>query len=108
MICEARDEKYLDAIEKLIAKDIPRAENPLGTAPAADETTDDKPKRSRSRKPKREDEVVAAESPENDEAPKERRPRGGRRREDRGPKIIGMGDHMPSFIEKSFEERLAS
>jgi ATP-dependent RNA helicase RhlE len=30
--------------------------------------------------------------------------RGGRDREDA---VIGMGDHLPTFIEKSFEERMA-
>ena len=43
--------------------------------------------------------------------PSERRARGGRgrgdRREDRGPKVVGLGDHVPSFIELSFEERRA-
>jgi ATP-dependent RNA helicase RhlE len=37
-LCGSRDEKALDAVEKLIQKEIPRAENPLGNAaPAADE-----------------------------------------------------------------------
>ncbi len=35
MICVPRDEKNLDAIEKLVQKQIPRLENPLGTASAA-------------------------------------------------------------------------
>lgn len=39
---------------------------------------------------------------------KPRRERGGRYREDRGPKVVGMGDHVPTFISKSFEERSAS
>ncbi|MDG1531843.1 MAG: DEAD/DEAH box helicase [Paracoccaceae bacterium] len=34
------------------------------------------------------------------------RGRGGRNnQQDRGPKVLGMGEHMPSFIEFSFEER---
>ena len=33
---------------------------------------------------------------------------GGRGRGGRSESVVGMGDHMPSFIEKSFEERLAS
>ena len=36
------------------------------------------------------------------------RDRGGRDRGERGgDRVVGMGDHLPSFIEKSFEERLA-
>ncbi len=58
MICETRDEKNLLAVEKLLQKDVTRAENPLGTIPT--ETTDtveetsEKPKsrRTRSRKPR--------------------------------------------------------
>lgn len=36
------------------------------------------------------------------------RSRGGKgrgRNEDRGPKVVGLGDHLPTFIEKSFAER---
>ena len=39
------------------------------------------------------------------------RSRGGRGRgrqgDDAGPSVVGMGDHLPGFIEKSFEERMA-
>ncbi len=37
MICEPRDEKNLDAVERLIEKEVPRVDNPL---------KDEKPKRS--------------------------------------------------------------
>ncbi|PRY95043.1 superfamily II DNA/RNA helicase [Hasllibacter halocynthiae] len=58
---------------------------------------------------------VKAEGGESDGSPRGRS-RGGRGRgrgddDDRGPtgpKVVGMGDHLPGFIEKSFEERLAS
>ncbi|NRA98509.1 MAG: DEAD/DEAH box helicase [Rhodobacteraceae bacterium] len=114
MICESRDEKYLEAIEKLIAKEIPRAENPLRSAPVVEETVEDKdkekPKRSRSRRSKKDDTPKVEDAPVEtaaEDAPQERKQRGNRR--DRGGnKTVGMGDHMPSFIEKSFEERLAS
>jgi len=73
MICVPRDEKNLDDIERLVQREIPRLENPLGsaspTAPADAETKqevkpEDKPKRSRSRNRKREDtpEVIAPET----------------------------------------------
>jgi len=54
----------------------------------------------------------AAETANVDTRPSRSRGRGGRDRgRDRGQdddKVVGMGDHLPSFIEKSFEERLAS
>ncbi|OAN79311.1 DEAD/DEAH box helicase [Sulfitobacter sp. EhC04] len=59
MICIPRDEKNLADVERLVEREIPRMDNPLGggnaaeAAPVADDTAD-KPKktRSRSRKPK--------------------------------------------------------
>jgi superfamily II DNA/RNA helicase len=51
MICAPSDEKNLDAIEKLIARQIPRAENPLKDVPAA-EDREDEPRRSRDRSPR--------------------------------------------------------
>ncbi|MEL7114096.1 MAG: DEAD/DEAH box helicase [Pseudomonadota bacterium] len=88
MICEPRDEKSLDAVEKLIAKAIPRVEmaQPTPVEPVAEE----KPQRERRRRNKRD---------ESDAPPKPRQERG---------KIVGMGDHLPSFIAMSFEERRAS
>jgi ATP-dependent RNA helicase RhlE len=127
MIAVPSDEKNLAAIEKLIAREIPRLDNPLGTvsapvsedaAPAEDEA---KPKRRRvvKRKDKPAEETVAAAT---DPAPtrkaeKSAEPapkstgksrgrssggRGGNRRDDN---VVGMGDHLPSFIALSFEER---
>ena len=106
MISAPADGKNLDAIEKLIAKDIPRTENPLKLEPASDVSEpQEKPKRGRKRKPKSEDQVEETVLVEDE--PK--RSRGGRgRREGGGNKVVGMGDHMPSFIAKSFDERKAS
>ena len=129
MISTPSDEKNLDAIERLLGKEIPRNESPLGQAPdqpvPAEPDTEEKPKRSRtrSRKPK---EAPAKEQPAEqvqaetaDEAPnktanEDTRPtprsrgRAGRGRGRDEDNVVGMGDHLPSFIEKSFEERLAS
>jgi len=61
MICVPRDEKNLEDIERLVQREIPRLENPMGGAapePAAEDapkSKDDKPKRSRSRSRKRDD-----------------------------------------------------
>jgi ATP-dependent RNA helicase RhlE len=115
MICAGKiDEKNLDAIEKLIEKEIPRAENPLKSEEKEEKkatVTEDKPKRTRTRKPKAEEaEAANAETVSIEEkAPKpaEKKPRGRGRGRD-GNKVVGMGDHMPSFIAMSFEERKAS
>ena len=121
MICAPQDEKNLDAIERLIAKPIPRGDNPLtggdaGAAPEAEAAQEEKPRRSRSRgRSRKQDEAPAADAATPEAAPSEERAprgrgRGGRNREsERGGdnRVVGMGDHLPSFIEKSFEERMA-
>ncbi|MEO0401845.1 MAG: DEAD/DEAH box helicase [Pseudomonadota bacterium] len=136
MICTARDEKNFDAIEKLIQKQIPRIDNPLGTkapapAPAASDAApaEAKPKSTRApRKPKEapktETPVTAApaEAPKADVDAKAEpakatssrsrsssssRSRSSSRDDRGGNKIVGLGDHTPSFIELSFEERRA-
>ncbi len=110
MICSTRDEKNFDAIEALIQKEIPRVENPVK-------------QEKRIRKPKAEAAAPAetpkeavAETPKPEiEAPRSKprsRGRGGRGN-DRGGRdnnntVVGMGDHLPSFIALSFEERRAS
>ncbi|MEM6373605.1 MAG: DEAD/DEAH box helicase [Pseudomonadota bacterium] len=129
MICVPRDEKNFEDIERLIQKEIPRIDNPLGTAktdaPEADEAAPkaEKPKRTRApRKPKAEPAqdsaapVEAAETeivPQSDKPERSRNRSSGRarstNRDDRGSgnKVVGLGDHTPSFIELSFDERRA-
>jgi ATP-dependent RNA helicase RhlE len=133
MICAPSDEKNLDAIEKLIAKPIPRAENPLkDVAPSDAPEEDPRPRRDRGERRPRRDAApreVAQDTVEAQDtapaAPPAREPREQRdRRDDRGSRdrgrdrdrrggrereetVIGMGDHLPTFIEKSFEERMA-
>ncbi|MCH2075371.1 MAG: DEAD/DEAH box helicase [Rhodobacteraceae bacterium] len=125
MICVPRDEKNMDDIERLVEHAIPRLDNPMVAtkeAPeASEEKTEEKPKRSRSRsrakkseEPKVEAEAEKAPAPAPEETSSEeqkpRRSRGGRGRNrdgGGGPTPMGMGDHMPTFIAKSFEERLA-
>ncbi|MEL7149699.1 MAG: DEAD/DEAH box helicase [Pseudomonadota bacterium] len=112
MISAPVDDKNLAAIEKLIAKEITRAENPIAAAPTA-EATEEKPKRSRSRAKKQDTDAAATPKAETaatetqQAAKPEKRSRRGRDR-DSGNKTVGMGDHMPSFIAMSFEERKAS
>ena len=108
MISAPIDDKNLTAIERLIGNDIPRAENPLKTAatPAKTEDTAETPKRLRSRKPKTEELAAKVEETVAASAPELKRDRGrGRGGEQGGKKVVGMGDHMPSFIAMSFAER---
>ncbi|WP_417247937.1 DEAD/DEAH box helicase [Celeribacter sp.] len=159
MLCEPRDEKNFEDVERLIQKPIPRLDNPLGggapeAAPASDDAQDkpaDKPKRSRSRRRKSDDTPAAteaatevkadapveadlapvqeaeAEAPKQDAAPERQdeargqddrngdrrgsgRSRGGRGRSrgrENGNDAIGLGDHLPTFIALSFDERFA-
>ncbi len=122
------EEKYIAAIEDLVKKPIPRIENPLyANKPAPVEKAEsesEKPRRSRTRtrKPKVAEETAtpaetAAEpqaTPQPAPAPaaqptpapaakkdpqRERQPRGrGGNRRGNGPRVVGMGDHMPLFL----------
>ncbi|CUJ22277.1 ATP-dependent RNA helicase RhlE [Cognatishimia activa] len=105
MICSPRDEKQFAAVEALIQKEIPRIENPVKPAerkPRAqvEEKTEEPPAK-----------VEATKSETNKSEAKSNRSRsrgrGGRGRDNDTP-VVGMGDHMPSFIALSFEERRAS
>lgn len=114
MIVEPRDEKNFDAVEQLIAKEIPRLDNPVKAEerkPEADKT--EKPKRTRSRR-KKSDEPAAEATQEvapKVEKPTEQKPRQSRgrsQRRDRDDDVIGMGDDAPAFIRLSFAERRAA
>ena len=144
MICVPRDEKNLDAIQKLLQKDIPLIDGPTTADAGSDQETrsdEKRPSRSRNRRSERRaapDTKAArseADQPETSEntanapsvaseprAPenasqKTREPRKAREpkrsQRDRGaqndgrkdPKVVGLGDHMPSFIALSFKER---
>ena len=136
MIVTPSDEKNFDAIEALVQQPIPRGENPLqaATAPETVETAEEKPAprtRTRTRKPKPEAQAqaqapaapapaVAEEAPaparnadNADNAPKSNRgrTRGGRGRNGgsgRDEVVVGLGDHVPDFIARSFTDRKAS
>ena len=99
MVSAPRDAKNLQAIEKLIGKEIPRIENPLKDE--APETkgrdqkdakqvnprgTNSKAKRDRSSKEHHKDRSATPEVME----------------------TVGLGEHLPSFIELSFEQRMDS
>ena len=120
MICIPRDEKNLDAIEKLIQREIPRIDSPLKSAPPAEKdnkTSEEKPAKSR-RTRKKPEMVDPVEVPQKLETVSQQhepvaeepikpqrdtnRNRGGKQSAN---KVMGMGDHLPSFIALSFEER---
>ena len=125
MICEPRDEKNMAAVEGLIKKDIPRVTVGGGKAPeatpkpAADApVSEEKPRNNRRKKPQAEKPVEKAkEAPEVVAKPADNakpvdqkpapKPRNEQRRGGRGGKngVVGMGDHLPSFIAKSFADR---
>ncbi|KUJ82014.1 DEAD/DEAH box helicase [Ruegeria profundi] len=94
-ICTGRDEKALDAIEKLIQKDIPRLDNPVKDEPKPAEKPERKSKPSDGKK---------SDSKKTDRK-KDKEPRGRSRRDDNGSTVVGMGDHLPNFIALSFDER---
>ena len=115
MICTPRDEKNFEAIEALMQREIPRLENPIKSAPPEEREPRKAQPKAQPRKAKAEASVepTAVETPE---APQEKpvnrreRPKNNNARgkaNDRN-QVVGMGDHLPSFIALSFDERRAS
>ncbi|AVO38672.1 DEAD/DEAH box helicase [Pukyongiella litopenaei] len=129
-ICTPRDEKALDAVERLVQKEIPRRDNPLKSAAddvaaksdADDDASGDKPARKKSARDKPAREKPAREKPakskaaddaetpqqaDSPEKPARSKPRHDRQGDGKGggKGVVGMGDHLPSFIALSFDER---
>ena len=98
MICVPRDQKNFDAIEALIQKEIPRIENPA-VIPDQKERAE-KPERAKMERPTK---PQSSERERPVKEAKDLRPRSKRDRSDGS--VVGMGDHMPSFIALSFEQR---
>ncbi|MEW2911746.1 DEAD/DEAH box helicase [Leisingera sp. JC11] len=106
-ICIPRDDKALDAVEKLIQKEIPRLDNPVKPEPkkekparAAKADADTRESRKDESRERRKDEKPAQ---------KQERASGRGKHGKRDDKVVvGMGDHLPSFIALSFAERRAS
>ncbi|MDP0927300.1 DEAD/DEAH box helicase [Paracoccus onubensis] len=126
-IATPSDEKYLAAIEALLSKQLPRAPLPEGFVPSSaaqsapkanrEDRNDKGGSRRRNRRDdNRRDDISKQDRTENRRADAERnnpvqetapRPQRGHQqrddrrrspREDRGPAIIGMGDHIPQFM----------
>lgn len=109
MIVSPRDEKAFEAIEALIQKEIPRIENPVKPAerkrkPKVEAET---PVEAKSEEPKATEAANTNESGNKSRSRSRSRGRGGDRKGDNTP-VVGMGDHMPSFIALSFDERRAA
>ncbi|MBK5935020.1 ATP-dependent RNA helicase RhlE [Rhodovulum imhoffii] len=96
MICVPHDQKWLADIEKLIGNEIPRLESPLTGAPQSEKG----PKSVRTdeaRMPPRKREEKRDSAPRTD-PPQEKRSRAPRRE----APVVGMGDHVPAFLLRSF------
>ncbi len=128
MICVPRDEKNLGDIERLVQNDIPRLDNPLKSTPTAVreaekpvEAAEKKPATRSRRKAEQKPadpkpaEPKSAEPKSTEPKPAERKTgtrkpasseRSSRARsQGSGNKVVGLGDHLPSFIALSFDER---
>jgi len=114
MLCIPRDQKNFDAIEALIKKEIPRQENPLKSSePAAAvesaskaQSRDDMGDKNIAERSAGTDTRRASHPPKT-RADRSTAPRRRRKNESEheSQPIIGLGDHMPSFIALSFEDR---
>ncbi|MGB8624000.1 MAG: DEAD/DEAH box helicase [Paracoccaceae bacterium] len=112
MICVPNDEKNLANIEALVEGQIPRVESPLEQSTVSEEA------------PKKQDEQPAkpsarkAPSKKSASKPDEQKPGGqkagnqksgnksatdGRSGSRRDEPVVGMGDHMPAFLTRSFK-----
>ena len=137
MICVPRDEKNLADVEALVQREIPRIDNPIATstpeaapsAPAPVTAPEEAPAarktRSRRKKPAPAEAAPQAAAAPNEspaeaavpapaappqtpeaKAPRQE-PRTRRGKSEPGNPVIGLGDHLPGFIEFSFRERSA-
>ncbi|MDD9716177.1 DEAD/DEAH box helicase [Dinoroseobacter sp. PD6] len=135
MLAVPADDKLLAAIEDLVKLEIPRIEAPGISAPqggrSKDEERPEPEKRERRSRRRTKPEPAKADAPEQapvaaqaetavaeaEEAPipdavlpaarKTETPQRGRkgRARDTGPKQVGLGDHVPDFLLRSFSER---
>ena len=117
-ICSPRDEKALDAVETLIQKEITRLENPVKPAPKKDKPAPEAKPEADAKVEGREEKSGGKPASKSAKDTRDNRDtkvnqksgrssgRGkGERRDDKT--VVGMGDHMPSFIALSFAERRA-
>ncbi len=109
-LCTDRDSKYLDAIEAMIKKPIPRLELPGITdkgptgdneksddKPEAKKTSDKKNNNNQRRNNNNNNNSNSGKSERNDQNNR-RGGRGRNRKDDLGPPVVGLGDHVPAFM----------
>ncbi len=91
-LCPTHDEKYLQAIEELVKKEIPRIEAPSSGKPIRE---------AKAEKPVVEkEEIPARKKAKPAEKPQEKsKPRNRGKTEPNG--VVGMGDHVPAFLQRS-------
>ncbi|WP_171052589.1 DEAD/DEAH box helicase [Ruegeria sediminis] len=106
-ICIPRDEKALKAVENLIQKEIPRLDNPAKADMAEAEAEAPKQDKRRSKDQPKDKKAAEGRKETEGKKPRETKGRGRDRSEDNGKVVVGMGDHLPSFIALSFDERRA-
>ncbi|MBR9649552.1 DEAD/DEAH box helicase [Thalassovita aquimarina] len=121
-LCSPRDEKNFASVEALVQKEIPQLDNPLNDLKPAprkakkdveqEETGKAETGKAAPRKSELagKDEAAPAREPRQDSRKEPRRDQDnnrGRRSRKRDDNVVGMGDHMPSFIALSFDERRA-
>ena len=117
MICAKQDERNLSDVERLVQNEIPRQDNPLASEVEAKESQAPKPKRRKKADASvaENTEVASVTSDKTEDkaenvTPVPKKSSAGRQDRRSGGKsnVVGMGDHLPSFIAMSFEERRAS
>ncbi|MEM1345656.1 MAG: C-terminal helicase domain-containing protein, partial [Pseudomonadota bacterium] len=110
-LCQPHEKKYLDKIEELLGKEVPKGEAFAVEAEAEAEAPEAprEPRRGAARRAKREEEAAAATA---EPARRQGRSSNGRgrnanRRRDDEP-VIGMGDHVPAFLLREVPIRKAT
>ncbi len=104
------EQKHLDKIEELVEKKIDRMDPPNGPvgggSSEAVEAKEEKPKRERApRKPK--NDATTSEPQEKREPSNKGGGRGNKGSEGRN-KVVGMGEHVPAFMMRTFEIKRAT
>ncbi len=103
------DQKFLEAIERLVKQELPKIDAPSGfAATSVAEASDElkpRPKRGRRDRDAEPETTTVSEEP-SEEPPKSRR-RNSRRNDGGGDRntIIGLGDHVPAFLLRSVKPK---
>ena len=107
-VADTKDEKPAKSRSRSRSRSSKPKDEPVAEAQSApvEAKAEQTPEPKQDAKPKEDRAPKRAEQKSDDSKPS--RSRGGRgrgRNEDRGPKVVGLGDHLPDFIAQSFKER---